>query len=60
MLAQYWHNIGSKSRESPSPEGKREASVCLVGFWKHATPGHQSYVEFFFVFNGTSGQGHLM
>eukprot|EP00983_Pelagomonas_calceolata_P054559 1143739-Pelagomonas_calceolata.AAC.6 len=40
-------HIGSKSRESPSPEGKREASVELVGFWKHAAPGHQTYVEYF-------------
>eukprot|EP00983_Pelagomonas_calceolata_P058577 1145545-Pelagomonas_calceolata.AAC.4 len=40
-------HIGSKSRESPSPKGKREASVGLVGFWKHAAPGHQSYVEYF-------------
>eukprot|EP00983_Pelagomonas_calceolata_P060917 1146583-Pelagomonas_calceolata.AAC.4 len=38
-------HIGSKSRESPSPEGKRKASVGLVGFWQHAAPGHQSYVE---------------
>eukprot|EP00983_Pelagomonas_calceolata_P095351 1158001-Pelagomonas_calceolata.AAC.9 len=46
-------DIGSKNffggdsrlnRESPSPEGKREASVGPVGFWKHAAPGHQSYV----------------
>eukprot|EP00983_Pelagomonas_calceolata_P016129 510460-Pelagomonas_calceolata.AAC.1 len=37
-------HIGSKSRESPSPEGKREASVGLVGIWKHAAPAHQSYV----------------
>eukprot|EP00983_Pelagomonas_calceolata_P068779 1150071-Pelagomonas_calceolata.AAC.2 len=32
------------SRESPSPEDKREASVGPVGFWKHAASGHQSYV----------------
>eukprot|EP00983_Pelagomonas_calceolata_P052296 1142788-Pelagomonas_calceolata.AAC.1 len=35
-------HIGSKSRESPSPEGKREASVGLVGFWKHAPVGFTS------------------
>eukprot|EP00983_Pelagomonas_calceolata_P117184 1160390-Pelagomonas_calceolata.AAC.6 len=39
--------IGSKSRESSSPEGKREASVGQVGFWKHAISGHQSCVECF-------------
>eukprot|EP00983_Pelagomonas_calceolata_P063135 1147595-Pelagomonas_calceolata.AAC.18 len=33
-------HIGSKSRESSSPECKREASVGQVGFWKHAAPGH--------------------
>eukprot|EP00983_Pelagomonas_calceolata_P085359 1156533-Pelagomonas_calceolata.AAC.4 len=38
-------HIDSKSRESPSPEGKREASVGLVGSWRHAAPGHQCYVE---------------
>eukprot|EP00983_Pelagomonas_calceolata_P054659 1143796-Pelagomonas_calceolata.AAC.2 len=31
-------NIGSKSREPPSPEGGREARVGLVGIWKHAAP----------------------
>eukprot|EP00983_Pelagomonas_calceolata_P086187 1156713-Pelagomonas_calceolata.AAC.3 len=36
-------HIGSKSRESPSPEGKKEASVGLVGFWQHTAPGHQNY-----------------
>eukprot|EP00983_Pelagomonas_calceolata_P024151 759585-Pelagomonas_calceolata.AAC.1 len=40
-------HIGSKSLESPSPEDKREASEGLVGFWKHAASGHQSYVEYF-------------
>eukprot|EP00983_Pelagomonas_calceolata_P052051 1142672-Pelagomonas_calceolata.AAC.1 len=48
-------HIGTKSRESPLPEDKREASVGLVGSWKHATPGHQKSV---FVFNGTSGRGY--
>eukprot|EP00983_Pelagomonas_calceolata_P126100 1161269-Pelagomonas_calceolata.AAC.13 len=28
-------------------EGQREASVGLVGFWKHAAPVHQSYDEYF-------------
>eukprot|EP00983_Pelagomonas_calceolata_P048254 1140982-Pelagomonas_calceolata.AAC.3 len=37
------------SCESPSPdlEIKREASVDLVKFWRHAAPGHQSYPECF-------------
>eukprot|EP00983_Pelagomonas_calceolata_P052421 1142847-Pelagomonas_calceolata.AAC.1 len=39
-------HIGSKSRESPSPEGKREAS--LMSFWQHAAPGHQNYNAFLF------------
>eukprot|EP00983_Pelagomonas_calceolata_P051462 1142424-Pelagomonas_calceolata.AAC.2 len=39
--------IGSKSCESLSPKGKREASVSLVGFWQHATPGHQKLIECF-------------
>eukprot|EP00983_Pelagomonas_calceolata_P004065 131944-Pelagomonas_calceolata.AAC.2 len=47
-------HIGTKSLESPSPEGKREASVVLVGFWQHAAPGHQNYKEFFFQWH-TSG-----
>eukprot|EP00983_Pelagomonas_calceolata_P073041 1151981-Pelagomonas_calceolata.AAC.8 len=46
-------HIGSKSRESPSPEGKREASVGLVGSWQHAAPGTRTSA---FV-NGTSGRG---
>eukprot|EP00983_Pelagomonas_calceolata_P051420 1142401-Pelagomonas_calceolata.AAC.2 len=29
-------HTGSKNRESPSPEDKREASVGLVSSWKHA------------------------
>eukprot|EP00983_Pelagomonas_calceolata_P041770 1138204-Pelagomonas_calceolata.AAC.2 len=53
-------HIGSKNRESPSPEGKRAASVGLVGSWKHAAPGHQSYVECFFNFNGTSSRGKFL
>eukprot|EP00983_Pelagomonas_calceolata_P058424 1145484-Pelagomonas_calceolata.AAC.1 len=38
-------HIGSRSREPPSPGGKREASVGLAGFWQHAAPGNQCYVE---------------
>eukprot|EP00983_Pelagomonas_calceolata_P041710 1138185-Pelagomonas_calceolata.AAC.5 len=30
-----------KSRESPSPVGKREADVGQVAFWQHAAPGYQ-------------------
>eukprot|EP00983_Pelagomonas_calceolata_P067019 1149319-Pelagomonas_calceolata.AAC.1 len=45
VMVQERRHIGSKSRESPSPEGKREASVNLVGIWKHAVPVHQSYDE---------------
>eukprot|EP00983_Pelagomonas_calceolata_P044419 1139288-Pelagomonas_calceolata.AAC.2 len=40
-------HIGSKIRESPSPEGKKEANVGLGGFREHAAPGHQSYVKCF-------------
>eukprot|EP00983_Pelagomonas_calceolata_P094395 1157887-Pelagomonas_calceolata.AAC.2 len=36
--------MGSKNRESPSPEGKEEACVGLVGFWHHMAPGHQNGV----------------
>eukprot|EP00983_Pelagomonas_calceolata_P086752 1156825-Pelagomonas_calceolata.AAC.1 len=39
--------IGSNSRESPPPEGRRQASVGQVGFWKHAAPGDQIYIECF-------------
>eukprot|EP00983_Pelagomonas_calceolata_P028523 893181-Pelagomonas_calceolata.AAC.1 len=46
--------IGSKSRESASPEGKRDASMGLVGFWKHAAPGHQNNNECF-CFQGFQG-----
>eukprot|EP00983_Pelagomonas_calceolata_P058991 1145730-Pelagomonas_calceolata.AAC.8 len=45
-------HIGSKSRESPSPEGKREALVRLVGFWQHVALRHQGYGDCF-VLNGT-------
>eukprot|EP00983_Pelagomonas_calceolata_P029962 937385-Pelagomonas_calceolata.AAC.1 len=31
-------HIGSKSRESPSPECQGEASVDLVGSWQHVAP----------------------
>eukprot|EP00983_Pelagomonas_calceolata_P057556 1145118-Pelagomonas_calceolata.AAC.1 len=34
--------MGSKSCEPPSPDGKREASVGLVGFWQHVATGHQT------------------
>eukprot|EP00983_Pelagomonas_calceolata_P121213 1160781-Pelagomonas_calceolata.AAC.1 len=35
-------HIGSKSRESPSPEDERGVNVDQVGFgWQHAAPGHQ-------------------
>eukprot|EP00983_Pelagomonas_calceolata_P047765 1140774-Pelagomonas_calceolata.AAC.1 len=40
-------HIGSKSCESPSPEGKREASVGKVGFWQHTAPRHQNYNDCF-------------
>eukprot|EP00983_Pelagomonas_calceolata_P064430 1148120-Pelagomonas_calceolata.AAC.2 len=33
-------NIGSKSLESPSTEGKKEANASLTEIWKHVTPGH--------------------
>eukprot|EP00983_Pelagomonas_calceolata_P060983 1146613-Pelagomonas_calceolata.AAC.7 len=36
-------HTGSKSRVSPSPEGKKKADVGLVGFWQHATSGHRDY-----------------
>eukprot|EP00983_Pelagomonas_calceolata_P120669 1160727-Pelagomonas_calceolata.AAC.26 len=38
-------HIGPKSREPPSPEGKRqlEASVGPGGFWQHAAPAQQNY-----------------
>eukprot|EP00967_Tisochrysis_lutea_P031160 scaffold36699_cov18-Tisochrysis_lutea.AAC.1 len=42
------------SRESPSPEGKREASVRLVGFWQHAAPGSRILPSVFLLI-GTSG-----
>eukprot|EP00983_Pelagomonas_calceolata_P087951 1157082-Pelagomonas_calceolata.AAC.2 len=32
-------------RESPSPDGKREASVGLVGSWQHTAQGHHSNNE---------------
>eukprot|EP00983_Pelagomonas_calceolata_P029705 930449-Pelagomonas_calceolata.AAC.1 len=31
-----YENGDTKNHEPPSPVGKREASVGLVGFWKHA------------------------
>eukprot|EP00983_Pelagomonas_calceolata_P015423 488815-Pelagomonas_calceolata.AAC.1 len=34
-------HIGSKSRESPSPEDERGVNVDRVAFWLHAAPGHQ-------------------
>eukprot|EP00983_Pelagomonas_calceolata_P064150 1147998-Pelagomonas_calceolata.AAC.1 len=40
-------HICSKSRASPSPESEREAGVDLVGFWQHADPGHQIYLNCF-------------
>eukprot|EP00983_Pelagomonas_calceolata_P060684 1146484-Pelagomonas_calceolata.AAC.5 len=36
------HVIREPECESPSPEGKGEAIVGLVGSWQHAAPGHQS------------------
>eukprot|EP00983_Pelagomonas_calceolata_P011711 377284-Pelagomonas_calceolata.AAC.2 len=47
--------IGSKSRESLSPEDERGINVGWVGFWQHAAPGPQCYDEWFFIFDGTSG-----
>eukprot|EP00983_Pelagomonas_calceolata_P109295 1159545-Pelagomonas_calceolata.AAC.10 len=41
-------HIGSKSRGSPSPEDERGVNVDRVGFWQHAAPGHQCYVECFY------------
>eukprot|EP00983_Pelagomonas_calceolata_P040676 1137725-Pelagomonas_calceolata.AAC.1 len=38
-----WTLAAQISRESPSPHGKREASMGLVGFWKHVAPGRQRY-----------------
>eukprot|EP00983_Pelagomonas_calceolata_P035732 1118660-Pelagomonas_calceolata.AAC.2 len=43
--------IGSKSHESPSSEGKREASEGLVGFWQHAAPGHQNHNDHLFLYS---------
>eukprot|EP00983_Pelagomonas_calceolata_P018357 574613-Pelagomonas_calceolata.AAC.2 len=31
-----WRYIGSRSRESRSPEVRKEANVGLVAFWQHA------------------------
>eukprot|EP00983_Pelagomonas_calceolata_P077049 1153698-Pelagomonas_calceolata.AAC.9 len=41
-------HIGSKSRESPSPEDERGITVDQVGIWQHAAPGHQCYDERFY------------
>eukprot|EP00983_Pelagomonas_calceolata_P062333 1147254-Pelagomonas_calceolata.AAC.3 len=38
-------HIGSKSRQSPSPEDVRGIDVDRVGFWQHAAPGHQCFDE---------------
>jgi len=40
-------HISSRSRESPSPEGKREANMGQVGFWQRAAPGYRNYNEYF-------------
>eukprot|EP00983_Pelagomonas_calceolata_P050110 1141813-Pelagomonas_calceolata.AAC.2 len=40
-------HIGSKSRESPSPEDERGINVDQLGFWQHAAPGHQFHDECF-------------
>eukprot|EP00983_Pelagomonas_calceolata_P042969 1138722-Pelagomonas_calceolata.AAC.2 len=42
-------HIGSKSRESPSPEGERGINVDQVVFWQCAAPGHQCYDECFYI-----------
>eukprot|EP00983_Pelagomonas_calceolata_P075136 1152865-Pelagomonas_calceolata.AAC.2 len=39
-------HVGSKTRESPIPEGKREASMGLESSWRHVAPG-QDYNEYF-------------
>eukprot|EP00983_Pelagomonas_calceolata_P008191 267348-Pelagomonas_calceolata.AAC.1 len=56
-LHQLRRHIGSKSRESPSPEVKGEASVGLVVFWQHAPRGIRIIMNVY-VFNGTSGRVH--
>eukprot|EP00983_Pelagomonas_calceolata_P059210 1145827-Pelagomonas_calceolata.AAC.2 len=41
-------HIGSKSRESPSPEDERGVNVDQMGFWQHVASGHQCYDEWFY------------
>eukprot|EP00983_Pelagomonas_calceolata_P078590 1154310-Pelagomonas_calceolata.AAC.3 len=36
-------HIGSKSRESPSPEDESGVNVDQVGFWRHAAQCSQAY-----------------
>eukprot|EP00983_Pelagomonas_calceolata_P132452 1161867-Pelagomonas_calceolata.AAC.5 len=46
-LAQRSVSLPHQSLLPSGPEGKRETSVGLVGFWKHAAPGHLNHVEYF-------------
>eukprot|EP00983_Pelagomonas_calceolata_P071654 1151350-Pelagomonas_calceolata.AAC.6 len=46
MFLRKSRHVGSKIRESPSPEIKKEADLGLVDFWQHVVLGHQGYVHY--------------